>query len=226
MEKKSGNLEKSGLEASNSLAKFREDKRTVVTWVVTWMMRKRRRCDILGEECSGQREQRMWRPQEECGMFEATREGVWRSTVKGGRVEGEDNGKVAGSWPQRVFLALELGCKVKSHKVPLYGSSVTNFLFGKMTLAAAWKMGYRRGTYWNQGNQLVAWCRAKWHWWWDMVNLGYILKTVLSACGIRENVKVIDEPLDLGLISCWRKRRLRVKGMLSLRWFWILKKRC
>lgn len=52
-----------------------------------------------------------------------------------------------------------------------------------------------------------------------MVNLGYILKTVLLACGIRENEKVIDESLDLGLISCWRKRRLGVKGMLSLRWF-------
>lgn len=38
------------------------------------MMRKRQRCDNLGEECSGQREQRIRRPQEECGMFEATRE--------------------------------------------------------------------------------------------------------------------------------------------------------
>lgn len=38
------------------------------------MMRKRQRCDSLGEECSGQREQRMQRPQEDHGMFEDARE--------------------------------------------------------------------------------------------------------------------------------------------------------
>lgn len=38
----------------------------------------------------------------------------------------------------------------------------------------------------------------------------------------KRNEKVINESLDLGL----EERKLRVKGMLSLRWFWILRKRC
>ena len=42
----------------------------------------------------------------------------------------------------------------------------------------------------------------------------------------KRDCKVIGESLDLGLINCWKKRRLGVKAMLNLKWFWILKKRC
>lgn len=69
-------MEESDLEASNSLEapSSGETRKQLFTLIVTRMMRKRQRCDNLGEECSGQREQRIQSPQNEHGLFEDKRE--------------------------------------------------------------------------------------------------------------------------------------------------------
>lgn len=56
--------------------------------------------------------------------------------------------------------------------------------------------------------------------------LGIYFEGRVVCVWVIKNEKIIDESLDLGLINCWGKRRLGVKGMLCLRQFWILRKRC